>query len=247
MPVLTKKQLDEGYFEKAGGFPSLSQNPIDRTNFAHEVNEYNGQKQLCISCTQLCSAALFKDQKVYSVREQKRILNEWVEFLCTNTKTFKALHFSSHVPQKLFDAACCQENLEELRFKWGNYKNLSALENLKKLKFLYLGSCPSVQNISPLLKLSNLTVLFIENFKRIEDYSPLAALSQLEQLVICGPILGNTPIKDYEFLRKMQNLKSVWFPNTVIRKKYTSDELEALQLALPNITFMYDSFPKSKT
>ena len=122
--------------------------------------------------------------KCYSNREQKHILNEWINFLRTETKAFKALHFNSHVPQKLFDAVCCQENLEELRFKWGSYSDLSALENLRKLKFLYIGQGTKIQDITPLGKIKNLVVLHIDNFKRIEDYSVLTSLDKLEQLII---------------------------------------------------------------
>ena len=93
----------------------------------------------------------------------------------------------------------------------------------------------------PLGKLISLIVLRVQNFKRIEDYSPLIALDKLEQLIIEGPTLGNTPIKDYEFLREMPNLSSVWFPNTTIRKKYTSEELVNLRIALPNLTFIFES------
>jgi hypothetical protein len=68
------------------------------------------------------------------------ILAEWFDFLRSNRKTFRALHFASRVPQNLFDAACCQDDLEELRFKWGAYSDLSAIKNLKNLKILYIGS-----------------------------------------------------------------------------------------------------------
>jgi Leucine-rich repeat (LRR) protein len=143
------------------------------------------------------------------------------------------------VPQTLFDAACCQENLEELRFKWGAYTNLSALEKLKNLKFLYIGSGASVRDISILGNMKNLIVLYVENFKRIEDYSPLTALNKLEQLVISGPTLGSTPVKDLEFLREMRSLVSVWLPNTTLRRKYTSKELESLRVFLPTLYDVY--------
>ena len=220
MSVLTRKQLKDGYFDIIGGFPA-SDMRREKRNYAQQVKDYNGQDKLCISCTQL-------DHLGLSVREKKYILSEWIEFLQTNTKKFKALHFNSSVPQALFDAACCQEDLEELRFKWGTYTDLSALKNLKKLKFLYIGSGASVNDISILGNLKSLIVLNIENFKRIEDYSPLMTLNQLEQLVISGPILGTTPVKDLEFLREMKSLASVWLPNTKIKRQYTSDELKSL-------------------
>ncbi len=229
MSVLTQAQIEEGYFKDVGGFPP-SDLRNQKGNFAQEVSDYRGQDKLCIACTQL-------DRLGDSERDKKRILVEWIDFLKGNTKMFKALHFNSRVPQALFDAACCQENLEELRFKWGAYTDLSALGNMKKLKFLYFGPGTSVKDISIIGDLENLIVLDIENLKHIEDYSHLRKLNRLEQLVISGPTIGVTPVKDLEFLRQMQSLVSVWLPNTTIKKKYTSNELEILRKSMP---FLHD-------
>ncbi|MPM26513.1 hypothetical protein SDC9_73017 [bioreactor metagenome] len=87
--------------------------------------------------------------------------------------------------------------------------------------------------------MKNLIVLYVQNFKRIEDYSSLSALDKLEQLVISGPILGKTHIKDLEFLLEMQSLISVWLLNTACRKKYTNDELKRLRISLP---ILYDIY-----
>jgi len=67
-------------------------------------------------------------------------------------------------------------------------------------------------------------------------------LDKLEQLIIAGPILGRTPIKDLEFLREMPNLLSIWFPDTTIRRKYTTEEFLNLRKALPKLTFIYEGF-----
>ena len=131
------------------------------------------------------------------------------------------------MPQRLFDAACCQKTLEELRFKWGNYKDLSALENLQSLKFLLIGSGAGVQDLTPICNMKSLVALEVENFKRIEDYSTLAALQNLEQLTIRATILGRIVIKDLEFLREMPNLRSFAIGAT-FRKKYKESELQAL-------------------
>ena len=223
MAVLTGEQIKRGYFSTIGGFPPAK--------IMKEVKDYKGETHLCVACTQL--------DYHYSESDQKRILSEWIVFLRTNTKAFKALHFNSRVPQRLFDAACCQENLEELRFKWGAYTDLTGLESLVKLKYLYIGSGAGVKDITSLGNLKNLIVLYVENFKRIEDYSPLAILEKLEQLVISGPILGITPIKDLEFLRDMQSLLSVWLPNTKIQRTYNSEELMNLHHHLPGLYDIY--------
>ena len=166
MGVLTDKQLQYGYFMDVGGFPPAK--------IIHTIAEYDGSEQCCISCTQL--------QGHYSDSERRRILKDWIHFLKTNPATFRKLHFNSHVPQALFDAVCWQENLTELRLKWGNYSNLSGLANLNHLQYLYLGSCPSVQDLTPITQCQELIVLYIENYKRITNYSALQKLNKLEQV-----------------------------------------------------------------
>lgn len=185
MGVLTDKQLQNGYFADIGGFPPAKS--------IHTVAEYDGSEQCCISCTQL--------QGRYTDSEGKRILEDWIYFLKDNPAAFRALHFNSHVPQALFDAICCQENLTELRLKRGNYSNLTGLTNLKHLQYLYLGSCPGVKDLTPITQCQELVVLYIENFKQITDYSILQKLNRLEQLVISGPILADVPVADVDFVR----------------------------------------------
>jgi len=232
MAILSEAQVKDVYFKTIGGFP--------HSQIITELNEYHGEEQICVGCTQLNGEEIkliFHDMKWYSERDKKRILKEWINFLTTNTKALRALHFNSHVPQALFNAACCQENLEELRFKWGKYSDLSALTKLDKLKYLYIGPGASVHDITILGKLTSLVVLHVVALKKIEDYSPLNTLSNLEQLVISGRLFGTTPtpIKDLEFLRAMQNLRSILVCHVRIRKKYSSEELSNLKLAVPNL------------
>ena len=256
MNVLTGEQLKTGYFDIFPGFPGINIDDISTyVNFVREVKEYNGQERICISCTQLpdsrytsalpCAVAPDSDPRIYgkaegySPKEQKQILKEWLDFLQANTQAFTGLHFSSHVPQRLFNAACCQENIEELRFKWGNYKDLSALLNLRLLKFLFIGSGAGVLDIAPICKLKSLVVLSVENFKRIEDYSALTALENLEQLEIRANALGRIAMKDLEFLRKMPNLRSFATGATTFRRKYTQAELENLFVSLPRLEYAF--------
>ena len=231
IPVLTEEQILGGYFDIVGGFPAGK-------NILKRLKDYDGADKICVTCTQMDSAS-WSNKKSLMAREKKQILNEWIDFLRTNTKALKALHFNSHVPQALFDAACCQENLEELRFKWGNYQDLSALENLRSLKFLYIGPGASVRDITPLTKMKSLVVLHVKQFKRIEDYSPLAALDNLEMLFIGSGTLQRIVVKDLEFLREMPNLLSFGTGYTTLRKKYTKDELTSLFSKLPNLRDMF--------
>ena len=213
MGVLTDKQLQYGYFMDIGGFPPAK--------IIHTVAEYDGSEECCIACTQL--------QGRYSDLESRKILKDWICFLQANTNAFYALHFNSRIPQALFDAICCQERLTELRLKCCSLTDLSNLTNMKHLQYLYLGSCPGVQDLTPVTQCKELVALHIENSKRITDYSPLQNLNKLEQLVIAGPILSDLAIADIDFLRKMPNLVSVWFPNVRFIKRYTDEERKELR------------------
>lgn len=213
MAILTDVQLQNGYFQRIGGFPPAK--------IIHTVAEYDGSEKCCIACTQL--------QGRYSDSECRRIEKDWLHFLKHEPTVFTALHFNSHVPQRLFDAICCQKNLMELRTKWGNYGDLSGLANLDKLQYLYLGSCPKVQDLTPITQKQELIVLFLQNFNRVSDYSPLANLKKLEQLIISGPTLADTPIAGLDFLLQMPNLRSLWLPNTRINTLHTPEEREQLR------------------
>ena len=239
MPVLSEAQVKQLYFQGIGGFPPAK--------ILKELKEYSGEEKICVACTQIDNSTVINRNNPfasYSNRDIKNILNEWIDFLRTNTKALTALHFNTRVPQALFDAACCQENLVELRFKWGAYPDLSALENLRKLQFLYLGPGAGVQDITTLGKLKSLAVLEMIGFKKIEDYSPLISLGNLEQLVIVGPILGYTPVRDLEFLREMPNLRSLALGSISLRKKYTREEFAALRAALPSLYDIGDFLKK---
>ena len=229
MAVLSEAQVKEIYFNIIGGFPPAK--------ILKELKEYNGEERICVACTQIDTSNIFRDNPYanLSKRELKNILDEWIDFLSTNTRALKALHFNSRVPQALFDAACRQEDLAELRFKWGAYPDLSALENLHQLQFLYLGPGAGVTDITTLGKLKSLVVLDMTGFKKIEDYSPLISLDALEQLAITGATLQYTPLKDLEFLREMPNLRSIVLGGISYRRKYSPDEIANLLAALQNL------------
>ena len=211
--MLTQQNHETGYFRDIGGFPGK---PIITT-----VSEYDGNGEACIACTQL--AGRFSDG------ESRKILREWIAFLKSNPDELRALHFNSRVPQGLFDAACCQRELVELRCKWGSYQDLSGLRNLRKLRALYLGSCPGVTDPSPILVLEKLAVLFLENFRGVHDFGVLANLPGLEQLVLSGSILDTLMVDDLDFLTKMPFLKSIWLPNISVRRDYSDAEREHLR------------------
>ena len=211
MVALTSKEVNYGYFRDIGGFPDV---PIITT-----LSEYDCSGHACVACTQLTGQ--------FSDSEAQKILRDWIVFLTEHPEEFHSLHFNTRVPQALFDAACMQQNLTELRCKWGGYADLSGLRNISRLEYLYLGSGSSVHSLTPIPELNSLRVLYLENFHKITDYSPLVQLSNLEQLVISGPTFGNISIDDLRFVCRMPSLRSIWLPNTVLN--HTAAERKELR------------------
>lgn len=216
---LTEKQLQYGFYYY---FPEERQ-----TKTVVEVSEYDGEKELVIACTQLGNG--------YKPKDKKRILNEWIKFLIDKPNAFTKLNFCTRVPQELFDAICYQSNLVDLHIKWGAYADLSAIKNLKKLKFLYLGSGASVESISPISCLSSLKGLYVENFKKVNNYDALQVLTELESLTICGD--GTSPqyikVDNIEFLKEMRQLKFFSF----LTVRLSSGDYSAV-LSLKNLEFL---------
>ena len=167
-----------------------------------EVSEYSGQQRLIINCTQLGSSCK-------SARAKKRVLEEWCQFLTENPDAFQVLKFGTRMPQELFEAVCHQQQLQHLEIKWGVYKDLSSIQNLRKLRLLYIGSGAGVESVQPISELPVLAGLYVENFQRVRDYSALADLKRLESLTICGDRMSPKYVKvdSIQFLRGMPNLR----------------------------------------
>ncbi len=232
MTVLSEEYIRKTYFEIVGGFPSL---PI-----IQEVQEYDGGPKACIACTQLPGKELEQfyagSRKCYTKKEQKAVLKEWVDFLSSKTDILEAIHFNSYVPQELFDAACCQENLTELRVKWGGIKDLSGLKKLRKLRYLCLGSCRGLADLSPIAELKDLVVMDFAGKQSFTDYSALAGLKNLEQLIIDGPFAGGyTVVDDLEFLRQMPQLRSLGLGAVSLKRKYSKEELRDILDSMPDV------------
>ena len=96
-------------------------------------------------------------------------------------------------------------NLEYLRTSgYGNkISDLTPLTGLTQLKFLLLGSNPTLTNIGPLAELTQLDRLIIYNSK-ISDITPLAGLTRLTDLSLSG-----TQIADITPLKGLINLTSL--------------------------------------
>lgn len=198
MSILDEKQIKYGftYYHK--------EEPQPKTIV--EVSQYNGESSLTINCTQLGDS--FTPQ-YKTPKEKKRVLQEWCNFLSSNTTAFTELSFGTRMPQELFNAVCSQKNLRKLYIKWGMYSDISELANLSALEYLHIGSGASVQSIEPIAFLENLVALSVENFQKIDDYSLLVGLKKLESLSIEGDGLGPQYIhvKSLDFLKSMGKLR----------------------------------------
>lgn len=183
-----------------------------------EVREYNGENTLTINCTQLGDSFTpqYKTQK-----EKKRVLQEWCDFLSSNTTAFTELSFGTRVSQELFDAVCSQQNLRKLYIKWGVYTDLSKIVNLSKLEYLHIGSGTGVQSIEPIAQLKKLVALSVENFQKIDDYALLGSLGKLESLSIEGDGLGPRYIhvKSLDFLHGINQLRFFRFVTARLTSK----------------------------
>ena len=194
---MTEKQIEHGFWlrDKENNFPPDSiKSPAD---YAREIN-------VNIACTQILDI---------TPTEQKRLIKQWVEFLpgCDN---IEMLWFTTQTTQEIFDSTCKLKNLIGLNIKWSNIKSLDQISNLKKLRYLRIGSSAKIASIEPLSKLTNLEVLVIENFKKITDLSPLSTLTNLKFLSIEGGMYTKQKVETFEPISKLTNL--VYFSAAMI-------------------------------
>ena len=130
-------------------------------------------------------------------------------------KTIKALYDSNRLvdgvifetpfldPGDNLDGLQFLTNVESLAFSRGSYKDLSPLENLTKLKSLFIVRNPNITDISKLSKLTNLENLQIFR-NSIKDISSLVNMPRLKYFVA-----DYNSIEDISALENKPNLKIV--------------------------------------
>lgn len=186
---MTDKQIENGFWlwDKENDFPPNSiKYPAD----------YNGQSKTNIACTQI---------QDITPTEQKELIKQWVDFL-PGCKDIEMLWLTTHTTQQIFDSVCKLNNLIGLNIKWSNIKTLDKINNLKKLKYLRIGSSSQIESIAPLSTLTNLEVLVVENFKKISDFSLLSTLTNLKFLSIEGGMYTMQKVDTFEPLSNLTNL-----------------------------------------
>lgn len=167
--------------------------------------------------------------------ESSRAVDEWCDFFEQSTPV-TTLILAFRCPQRLFDAACLQEQLTSLHVHWGPVRDLSSIRKLRSLERLYLGSC-SIKDVRPISALKNLQHLSLNNLDRMSDYSPLGKLKNLELLEIDGaPMMPKSVwIDDLKFLRRLPNLRGLSMFAVRFRDSSYYKSLRGLQLEHLNL------------
>jgi hypothetical protein len=141
-------------------------------------------------------------------QQKKATIKAWCAEL-PKMQELRWLSVWSHATPPLFEALCQLPGLECLQIKWSNLKSLDGIENLRNLKYLWIGSSTRVASIEPLAQLENLEFLSIENFKLIDDFTPLTRLTKLHTLEVAGSMWTRQKVGTLEPFAQMHWLKSL--------------------------------------
>jgi len=163
-----------------------------------------------------------------SEKEKKQAIKQWSERL-PELHDVRWLSLWSHVAPPVFEAVCQMTGLECLQIKWSNVRDISAIGNLRNMRYLYFGSSTKIESIEPLSALSNLHLLEIENFKLITDFSLLTRLNSLESLAVTGSMWARQDVGALETFSKMTWLKSLALDTWKVETLRPLANLQALQ------------------
>ncbi len=161
-------------------------------------DDYDGGERLQLSW----------DFNLASEKDKKQAIRQWSEKL-PELHNVRWLSLWSHVTSPLFEALCRMPHLECLQIKWSNVRDISAIGNLRHLRYLYFGSSTRIESIESLAKLPSLRLLEIENFKLIADFSPLTGLTALESLAVTGSMWARQDVGALETFAQMTWLQSL--------------------------------------
>lgn len=160
-------------------------------------SDYDGSDRIHIVCT----------QTELKPSEQKKLVKAWCEAL-PSLDAVEYVWFSSRTTQELFDAVCDMKSLKGLYIKWSGITSIDNIVKAKGLKYLHIGSSPSLAPLDPLALLPNLEWLELENIRACSDLSFAKKLTGLKGLSIAGD--GNSikylKAKTLEPLTALQNL-----------------------------------------
>lgn len=189
------------------------------------VAEYAGSATVRIRATQLGTG--------YSMRQQKRIVDEWCELFTTEPTPITHLGFCSRTPKRLFASLAGQTQLTALGIKWGDYEDLAPVGAMPELRELFLGGASNVRTLRPLAGLTRLRSLVIEDVGYVSDLSPLAGLTSLRHLEVGGSWMGSrrANLESVAFLRNLPSLERL------VLQTITVDDMDySPLLSLTNLT-----------
>lgn len=208
-------------------------------------SDYDGSDRINIVCTQT-------DLKP---SEQKKLVKSWCEVLPELDKV-EYIWFSSRATQELLNAVCEMKSLKGLYIKWSGIKSINNIVKAKSLRYLHIGSSPSLAPLEPLVQLPSIEWLELENIRACSDLSFTSNLTNLKGLSIAGD--GNSikylKAKTLEPLTALQNLywlslgtfiveQDGLLPLAKLRKlkylfisnKYLMEDVAALAGAMPDV------------
>lgn len=168
------------------------------------VDDYDGEPAVLVAAT----------QSDLPRRQAASVVDAWCTFFSASPSPIEHLRFISRTPARLFASLAGQTQLKSLELKWGDYADLSALNEMSKLESLTLGGAASVTTIEPLAQLVGLRELELEGTRRVRDYSPIGRLRALRSLTVIDGINGPRVHADsIAFLRDLTSLEYLcWMP-----------------------------------
>lgn len=188
------------------------------------VSEYGGEPAVSLAATQLGSA--------YSANEAKKVVTEWVQFFSSGPSPIEELRLVTRTPQRLFNSLQQQSQLKLLAIKWGDYDDLSVLDDMQQLRSLRLAGASSVHDLGPLSRLQQVQKLLVESLRLADDLAPIGAMQQVHDLEVGGNWMSPrvAHVRSLSFLRQMPQLRRLILHTVIV------DELDYSPiLGLPNL------------
>ena len=187
-------------------------------NAIASCDDYDGSERLRLSW----------DLGRLSEKDKKLAIKRWSARL-PELRNVRWISLWSHVTPPIFEAACRMPGLECMQIKWSNVPDLSAITNLRHLRYLYIGSSTKVESIEPLAALSSLQLLELENFKLVTDFSPLTRLPSLESLAVTGSMWARQDVGSLETFAQMTWLRSLALDTSRVNTLQPLASLQKLQ------------------
>ncbi|MGH8494411.1 MAG: hypothetical protein ACRERR_15090 [Moraxellaceae bacterium] len=184
-----------------------------------------GGERLSLACT----------QTDLSATEQKKLIRRWCELLPT-LKDVRFLWFHSRVSPELFKAACQMPALEGLYVKWSGITDFTPItQRAGSLRYLHIGSSPSLAPLEVLGELPLLEWLELENVRAAANLEFVSPLKNLRGLGLHGDTnsLKSLKVKSLAPLAGLDKL--TWLSMAALRSE---DESLGPLATLPSLRYL---------